>query len=233
MPWTMFQFVSCSRWVHTKELHLVFFELQRKVLSPLSSHAVGKGRHRVEVCPIKALDLLLWGGGHRAPALQHHPHTKVPLLHHEVDLHALLWTVSEDLEGTSPICQGEQFSIPLLLPFSSSSFSFFLLLLLLPSLQPLYFVVLLCNSLLPLWPRPCHRPWPWPWTWPQPWPWPWPWPPEKGDAGQWERPQVPDHHEEPSAPLCHSGWIFSQTDHIIIMVRSKERRRTRESLKMT
>ena len=41
----------------------------------------GEGGHRVEVREVQAVDLLLRGGGHRAPTLQHHTHAKVPLLH--------------------------------------------------------------------------------------------------------------------------------------------------------
>ena len=41
----------------------------------------GEGRHGVEVRALQAVDLLLRGGGHRPPSLQHHSHPKVPLLH--------------------------------------------------------------------------------------------------------------------------------------------------------
>ena len=41
----------------------------------------GEGGHGVEVRPVQAVDLLLRGGRHRPPALQHHSHPKVPLLH--------------------------------------------------------------------------------------------------------------------------------------------------------
>ena len=41
----------------------------------------GEGGHGVEVRPVQAVDLLLRGGRHRPPSLQHHSHPKVPLLH--------------------------------------------------------------------------------------------------------------------------------------------------------
>ena len=90
----------------------------------------GEGGHGVEVCEVQAVDLLLRGGRHRPPTLQHHTHTKVPLLHlpvrsgdiyeifgegnndnihsisSQVGLHSVLWSVCKDSEGASPIRQG-------------------------------------------------------------------------------------------------------------------------------
>ena len=44
----------------------------------------GEGGHRVEVCEVEVVDLLLRRGRHRPTSLQHHPHPQVPLLHLQV-----------------------------------------------------------------------------------------------------------------------------------------------------
>ena len=49
----------------------------------------GEGGHRVEVCPLQVVDLLLRGGRHRSTPLQHHTHPKVPLLHLPVGIRKL------------------------------------------------------------------------------------------------------------------------------------------------
>ena len=59
---------------------LSYFQTSRVQLTDLS----GEGGHRVEVCEVEVVDLLLRRGRHRSTSLQHHPHPKVPLLHLQV-----------------------------------------------------------------------------------------------------------------------------------------------------
>lgn len=48
----------------------------------------GSRRHRVEVCPDKAVDELLWRRGHSAGSVQHHPQPQIILVPHLLDQEA-------------------------------------------------------------------------------------------------------------------------------------------------